>query len=45
MTADPMTATKEQKTLGIRLTSKIINKALLDNGGDYGFHMNYFKDY
>lgn len=37
--------TKEQKTLGSRLMIKVINKALLDGGGDYGFYMNYFEDY
>ncbi len=37
--------TKEQKTLGGRLMIKVINKTLLDGGGNYGFYMNYFEDY
>lgn len=36
---------KENKTFGTRLKIKIINKQLLDGGGDYGFHINYFDDY
>jgi hypothetical protein len=36
---------KENKTFHERLKIIIVNKQLVDSGGDYGFHMNYFDDY
>ncbi len=36
---------KEQETLRTRLKIKIVNDKLYKDGGDYGYHMNYFDDY